>query len=212
MLSFQNSFHARRARRPLRFSTLALATGLLTPLLLSGCGGGGGGSTNTSEGFRFVPEGSGEVIPYANVDFHYAAGSVSSGIIVTATPVATSSLPAPPDSNAVPLSAYQISLSSSATFTPPATISLTYDSAHLPSGFTVPGLVTDPPRIYVYQSGKWSILPSAPSTLTAATLTTGTGTAPVVLGGTVPSPLSRSSIIAVFAETVPIPPTNVPAL
>ena len=171
---------------------------LLGLLLLSGCGGGSG---TTDEGFRFVPEGSGAVIPNPNVHFEYSAGSVTSGVIVTAAPVTAGPTTAP-NSTAVPQpSAYQVSFSTpEVTFSPQARIYLTYTPTTTPSSV---------PRVYLY-----SPVADAPNKIVA-------GWQALVLSTVAPAPgantleallppvVESGSILAVYADTPPLS-TGVP--
>jgi len=172
----------------------------LSLLLLSGCGGG---SSTTDEGFRFVPEGSGAVVPNPNVHFEYSAGSVTSGVIVTAAPV-TASLPAPPDSTAALQSsapAYQITFSTpKVAFNPQARI-------YLPSDVKLFSVS----RVYLYSPVAdttnhivvgWRVLP-----VSTAAPAPGANTLEALL----PPVVESGSILAVFADTPPpvsgVPPT-----
>ncbi len=171
--------------------TLSASLGVLLVLLLSGCGGGGGSTTD--EGFRFVPDGSGPVIPYPNVHFEYTVGSVTSGVIVTAAPV-TTGMPAAPDSTAtLQFSAYRITFSTpNVAFSPQARI-------YLPSGDTSSSV----PRVYLYSpaddktnniAAGWKALPV--STVNPAPETN-------TLEALLPSVVESGSILAVYADGPP---------
>ena len=176
---------------------LSASLGLLLALLLSGCGGGGGSTTD--EGFRFVPDGSGPVIPNPNVQFNYDAGSVTSGVIVTAAPVPAGA--APNTTAVLQSSAYQITFSTpTVTFNPQARIYLTFTPASTPSSI---------PRVYLYTPGAvtgsgWQALP-----ISIIVPAPGTNTLEALL----PSVIKSGSIVAVYADTPPsvsgTPPTPV---
>ena len=160
-------------------------------LLLSGCGGG---SSTTDEGFRFVPEGSGPVIPNPNVHFEYTAGSVTSGVIVTAAPAAGPAT-APNSTAVLQPSAYQVSFSTpEITFSPQARIYLTYTPTTTPSSV---------PRVYLYSPvadaankivAGWQAL-----ALSTAAPAPGANTLEALL----PPVIESGSILAVYADTPP---------
>lgn len=192
-------FITRGLRLPYRAGAAMALIGITGALLLSGCGGGG--SSNSDEGYRFVPEGSGAVSPDQahNLTFYYNQGSVTSGVIVTAQDVtSTLNLAPPPGADTAPKIAFQIGLSqSNIIFNPAARVALNF-----------PGSGSDP-RIYLYQPAngdtpaKWQVLPIStadlgtkpPASLIEATLPAA------------PNSISTNSYIAVYTSTVPVPPT-----
>ena len=183
-----HSFHP---KRPLRRAALAA----LATVLLSGCGGGGG-SSNTSLGFRFVPDGSGTVRPNTSVQFEYDPGSVATGVIVSVTPQAAG-LPAPPPGEAAPQdgTAYQVTLTpAAAAFSSRPRVFVSYAAA-VPAGGS--------PRVFLYDAGAnppaWVVLPL--SAVPPRTAPIGTS-AEALLPGT----LTSGSYLAVFAAGPPIQP------
>lgn len=180
------------------FSAVALFVFLVVLLLmgalLSGCGGGGGGNSTTDEGFRFVPDGHGAVVPSANVHFEYDSGSVSSGVVVTAAPVAAG-LPATPSGASGLGSAYQVTFSiPSLAFSPSARIYLPYDPALLPAGSV--------PRIYFAASASqpWQVLPVSTALPAPAAAT--------ILEAQLPAVLPSGFLLTIFAGT----PSGLPTL
>lgn len=174
---------------------LLLTCALLAGTLLTGCGGSG--NSTTDEGFRFVPDGHGAVVPYANVHFEYDSGSVSSGVVVSAAPV-TAGLPAAPSGASQIGSAYRIAFSiPSLTFSPPARIYLSYDPSLLPAG-SVPRVYFSAPAASGAQS--WQVLPVS----TAAPAPT----AATILEAQLPAVIPSGSLLTIFAGT----PSGLPTL